>query len=226
MLALDAPILNGSTPLPVALAFPIAEKSERFGIGHGKMPALGLKQIFIEMRPELGRFLRLRCGTAEDAEDVLQDLFVKLDGLQTGPIAEPRAYLYQMANNLAHDRRRSDVRRQKRQEIWAGTAVGHAPEIDDAPSAEHVVLMRDWLRHVDATLDGLPERTAYIFRQFRIENISQKNIAIELGISVSAVEKHLQRAYRAVVDAREALEQSEQGAVQTLAMGGGAHVSE
>jgi RNA polymerase sigma-70 factor (ECF subfamily) len=51
-------------------------------------------------------------------------------------------------------------------------------------------------------LRALPERTAFIFRQYRVEGASQKAIADELGISLSAVEKHLQRAYKAVLAVR------------------------
>jgi RNA polymerase sigma-70 factor (ECF subfamily) len=47
-------------------------------------------------------------------------------------------------------------------------------------------------------LRSLGERTDYIFRRHRVEGIPQRDIAAELGISLSAVEKHLQRAYRAV----------------------------
>ncbi|WP_138921377.1 sigma factor-like helix-turn-helix DNA-binding protein, partial [Novosphingobium pentaromativorans] len=52
----------------------------------------------------------------------------------------------------------------------------------------------------------LPDRTAWIFRQYRIEGQSQRDIAHELGISLSAVEKHLQRAYKAVLSLRSRLD--------------------
>ena len=51
-------------------------------------------------------------------------------------------------------------------------------------------------------LDGLPERTRIIFRRFRIDGEPQRVIAGELGISISAVEKHLARAYQAIAAAK------------------------
>lgn len=52
----------------------------------------------------------------------------------------------------------------------------------------------------------MPERTAFTFRAVRIDGTPQKDIALQLGISVSAVEKHLQRAYRAVLDIQHRLD--------------------
>ena len=42
--------------------------------------------------------------------------------------------------------------------------------------------------------------------RYRIDGIPQREIAGEIGISLSAVEKHLQRAYRTVVETRERLD--------------------
>jgi len=50
--------------------------------------------------------------------------------------------------------------------------------------------------------DELPERTRTIFRRFRLDGEPQRQIAADLGISVSAIEKHLTRAYEAVAAAK------------------------
>ncbi|MGY2499272.1 sigma factor-like helix-turn-helix DNA-binding protein, partial [Klebsiella pneumoniae] len=44
----------------------------------------------------------------------------------------------------------------------------------------------------------MPERMATALRLFRLEGVSQRAIADRLGISVSGVEKLLQRAYRKI----------------------------
>ena len=66
-------------------------------------------------------------------------------------------------------------------------------------SGERIVLARDQLRVVEARLAGLGERTWTILRLFRIHGLPQERIAADLGISLSAVEKHLQKAYRALL---------------------------
>jgi DNA-directed RNA polymerase specialized sigma24 family protein len=71
----------------------------------------GLKAVFLSERPMLLRLLTARLRDREVAEDVLQDLWVRLESAASGPVADPAAYLFRMANNLAFDRRRSEARR-------------------------------------------------------------------------------------------------------------------
>jgi len=165
----------------------------------------GLRQLCLSLRGELKRFLLAR-GTGEaDAEDLLQDLFLRIENSTTGPVRAPKAYLYQMLNNLAHTRRRTETRRQARDADWLEIRQAGG-EADSTPDQAEMLAARDELERVEARLAWLPERTAYIFRQYRIEGISQKDIAKELGISLSAVEKHLQRAYKEVLVIRGELE--------------------
>lgn len=165
------------------------------------MTGSGLEAVFLHVRPALLRFLRAR-GAGDAAEDLLQDLWMRVSASALGPIADPVAYLYRAANNLMLDRRRSELRRERRDEEWieSGTA---APGVSDAPSGERVLIARERLREVEARLRALGERTDYVFRRFRVDGAGQKQIAEELGISLSAVEKHLQKAYRAIAEFRE-----------------------
>ena len=170
----------------------------------------GLQAVFMAQRPALLRFLRAR-GAGEDAEDLLQDLWMKLEGAPPAvPVAEPLAYLYRAADNLMLDRRRSAVRRIAREDAWGEAADGAEPGVSDAPSAERVLSGRDELRRVQSALDALGERTSAIFRRHRVDGIGQRDIATESGISLSAVEKHLQKAYRALATLKAESENPEQ----------------
>jgi RNA polymerase sigma factor (sigma-70 family) len=154
----------------------------------------GLKAIFLAERPMLLRLLTARMRDPDLAEDVLQEVWLKLDVAASGPIADPAAYLYRMANNLAFDKRRSDIRRSGREGVWLSTQADEA----DEPDAERQLLAREKLVRLQAAISALPERTAHIFRRYRLDGIPRRDIAIEEGISVSAVEKHLKRAYQVV----------------------------
>ncbi|WP_308515407.1 RNA polymerase sigma factor [Sphingomonas flavescens] len=166
----------------------------------------GLEQVLAANQAKVMRFLRARLGDPNEAEDCLQDLWIKLRALEAGPIADPLPYLLTLARNLALDRRRSTHYRERREGAWLAVHLAASNAADDAPSAEQILIGKERLQRVRAVLDQLPERTAAIIRQYRLEGRPQKAIAQEFGISLSAVEKHLQRAYRALIEARETLD--------------------
>jgi len=165
-----------------------------------------LKGMVQELRPALIRYLRARGQSPEDAEDLLQDLYIKLDGFDGAHIAEPRAYLYRMTHNLFLDRRRAAARRIKREEEWSAGSRGAQSDIDDRPSAEEALIAREQLATVSKALETLPQRTQEIFRRFRIDGQTQKAIAADLGLSKSAVEKHIYRAYRVLAETKAVLD--------------------
>jgi RNA polymerase sigma-70 factor (ECF subfamily) len=150
------------------------------------------------------RFLAARRVSRDEAEDLLQDLFIKLECQPIGPVLQSRAYLYRVVSNQLTDLRRSAAKRAEREEAWVAAQSGHKLDLDDRPSPERSLIARERLRAVSSALAKLPERTLTIFRMFRLEGVGQGQIAAELGITRSAVEKHLQKAYRLVVDVRAA----------------------
>jgi len=155
----------------------------------------GLRAYFLRERPTLLRLLKARLGNAEDAEDVLQELWLRLSTMNSAPIAQPGGYIFRMANNLATDRHRSILASARRESEWVET-YGQSGEV--APSVQAGMLASERLRQIDAAVAALPERTARIFRLYRYEDMPRRSIAERIGISVSAVEKHLQTAYRAI----------------------------
>jgi RNA polymerase sigma-70 factor (ECF subfamily) len=165
-----------------------------------------LRTALLEHRAALLRYFIARRVPPDEAEDIMQDLIVKLESHASGPVAEPRAYLYRMAENLLFDRIRSEGRRRGREKAWVAAQAGATLEADDRPSPEQALIARERLALVSAALAALPERTLIAFRRYRIDGMPQRQIAAELGISLSAVEKHLQKAYQVVVEARTRLD--------------------
>lgn len=166
------------------------------------MQPSGLLQAFLDARAALLRYLMLRGAAADEAEDILQEISVRLSSETIGPVAEPRAYLYRMATNQFLVHRRSQGRRIQREEDWVDAHSGEDREQDERPSAEAGLIARGQLAILQRVLDALPERTHMIFRRFRIDGEPQRRIADDLGISISAVEKHLTRAYEAIASAK------------------------
>jgi RNA polymerase sigma factor (sigma-70 family) len=156
-----------------------------------------LQHALIEHRPRLLRFIAA-LGQPEDAEDVLHDLWQRLEKMPSRQISEPVGYLFRAAENLVRDRRRSGARRDKRQRQWHD-----AVSFDTQESvAERAIIAREQLEQAEAVLRGLGPRVDLIFRRFRIDGISQAEIAQELGISLSSVEKDLRKGYVALAALR------------------------
>lgn len=160
--------------------------------------ASGLEAVFLENRAALLRFLRAR-GAGDRAEDVLQDMWVKLSARDVGPVADPLPYLYRAANNLMLDQYRSATRREKREQDWVDGGTGEIVEQSAEVPADEQMISAQRLGEAEAMLRGLGPRVETVFRRFRLDGIGQKQIAIDLGVSLTTVEKDLQKAYRALI---------------------------
>lgn len=151
----------------------------------------GLRAVFLAERAMLLRLLRARLGCAADAEDALQEMWFRIERAEARPVADAKAYLFRIASNLASDRRLAKSRRETLDTAWVETQ----PEAAEHPDAERAMLARERLADAQATIAVMPERMRTAYLMFRIEALSQREIAGRLCISLSAVEKLLQRAY-------------------------------
>ena len=155
----------------------------------------GLKSLYAQQRGDLLRFLVARAGNREEAEDVLQEMWIKLAVFQSGPIANGRAYLFRMAHNLVLDRLRERRRRERREQVWTDGEIGIAPDgmelADPARTPEEALADGDEARRIAEAIDTLPEGARRAFRLHKIEGLSHSEVALMLGISKSGVEKHM-----------------------------------
>ncbi|USU05591.1 RNA polymerase sigma factor [Sphingomonadaceae bacterium OTU29LAMAA1] len=151
--------------------------------------------LFHANRDMILRYMRAH-GFADQADDLLQELWLKIG--RTPPVAEvSRAYLMKMAHNLIIDEARAAKRRKERDHMWQDGETGLL-EADPAPNAEQIAIVRDALRRAEEVLRQLGPKTERILRRHRIDGVSQKQIALDEALSLSSVEKHLQKAYRAI----------------------------
>jgi RNA polymerase sigma-70 factor (ECF subfamily) len=169
------------------------------------MSETGLQAIFFANRDRLLRFLAAH-GAGDAAEDLLQELWIKVSTGTPGPVAQPLSYLYRAANNLMLDRYRSVRQAARRDSDWSAAATDGADRAQD-PVGERPLIAREHLRIVQEALDGLGERVAFAFRRHRIDGVPQKLIARELGVSLSTVEADLRKAYRALIEVRRRLDE-------------------
>lgn len=155
----------------------------------------GLTEILEARRGDLRRFLIARTGSEADADDLLSELWIKANSVQPGPVSNPGSYLFKMANNLVLDRLRETSRRQRREGDWIAEQRGsHAlveEPADPASSAEQMLIERDEHSRLTEAIDQLPAGARRVLRMHKLEGLGHAEIAAQLGISKSAVEKHM-----------------------------------
>lgn len=111
------------------------------------------------------------------AEDIVQESWLRW--YEKRYAAEDATHIFRsIVRNLAIDWRRSQ-KTEHRNVLEFGTLSAHIP------SSERVVVARDELAHLVATLYRLPPRTVRAFRMRFVDGLKYKEIAGRLGISVS-----------------------------------------
>jgi RNA polymerase sigma-70 factor (ECF subfamily) len=144
----------------------------------------GLDEVFMAYRSQL-RWAALRIlGNPERAEDVVQDVYLKIsEGGATIDIRNPAAYLLQMVRNLAIDYRR---RLSLEVHLFQSEDDGlHVPCHTAMP--ETIVSGRQHLNLVAEAISELPERTRRAIELHRLVGHTHRAIAKELDISTSLV---------------------------------------
>lgn len=167
----------------------------------------GLEKAFLDSRARLLRFFAAR-GAGDAAEDLLQELWLKISASNTGPIASPVAYLFRAANTLMIDRYRSQVQAAQRDRDWSEANAGAALGVAETPSAERVVAARQFVELVERTLAEVDPRAAMVFRRHRVDGVPQRRVAEEFGVSLSTVESDLRRVYSALAELKERLDEA------------------
>ncbi|WP_293351536.1 sigma-70 family RNA polymerase sigma factor [Phenylobacterium sp.] len=150
--------------------------------------------------PQLRGYLRKRLPASE-VDDLVQDIFVRLihrvDGAE---VQYPQRYLYQVATAALIDRHRHEKSRCGG--LHCELLEAELPH--DEVSPDRVLAARQGVQAAQRVLAALPERTRAILVAVRVDGASLKTVAAHQGITVSAVEKHLIRAIRALRIDRDA----------------------
>ncbi len=161
-----------------------------------------LVEAYFAKRANLVLFLATRTGSHALAEDLVQDLYLKVAALDPDlETSSPNALLYRMAINLAHDSTRSQRRSEVRDTAWRQnmrTNLGGEDIVED-PSAERIVMSRERLSQLMAAIGQLPPQRQKAFRLYKLEGMSQAEAARAMGISVKAIEGHISAALKALL---------------------------
>jgi len=165
-----------------------------------------LEVIFSTHRLSFIRAAEKITGSRSHAEDIVHDAFLKiLDTNSVNSIGSRTRYLMKMVRNLAIDHYR-----RKTLELRVFThREDQATFVSETASPDNITIHRQALQTVAAALAELPERTRYAFEMHRIQGLSQKEIAIALGVSPTLVNFMIRDA---LVHCRKKLQGSEDNA--------------
>ena len=140
-----------------------------------------IAELYTVYRAELLKYCCMICGNVSDAEDLLQETFMKalshLDLLEDLNEPKRRAWLYQVAKNLFYDNCRKQA-----------IAQSHRPHPEEETDGGFSELETAML------LSTLPPELSQLFIKRYFQGYSSKELAEEYGLSPSGVRAALSRA--------------------------------
>ncbi|WP_150295156.1 sigma-70 family RNA polymerase sigma factor [Sphingobium estronivorans] len=146
--------------------------------------------------PALRRFFQRRVPR-EHVEDLVQDVFVNLQARRAAsPIENNEAYLFTVARHVLARHWKHGGR------TAADGPMEDAEHVcDAAPLPDRRLLDKEALSQVLQAIETMPLRTRDIFLMHRFEDMTYSAIARQIGVSTSAVEKHIAAALRILIEA-------------------------
>lgn len=153
-------------------------------------------RLYVEYRDRIYRFCLSRLRSREDAEDAVQNVFMRVHtALDRGQVPHyEAAWLFKIAHNVCLSRAESRARR---------SSIETLSSFDDEVPVAAPEVSRDELAGLNEALEAMPHnlRTALLLREW--QGLSYAEIAAAMDLSVSAVETLLFRARRHLANALE-----------------------
>ncbi|MDR0844131.1 MAG: sigma-70 family RNA polymerase sigma factor [Tannerella sp.] len=146
--------------------------------------------IFRKYHKDIYHFVNQICNSPKDAEELTQDIFVKLwENSNVIPIVSLKGYLYALAKGMAIDWTRRSVNQAIFEMLTDEQALcPDESEIEEKKSFENK------LSTIHHLAQSMPERRLEVFRMKWVENLPRKEIAQRMGITVTTVDIHLKKA--------------------------------
>jgi RNA polymerase sigma factor (sigma-70 family) len=147
-----------------------------------------------QYEPMLRRYFARRIRR-DDVDDMVQEVFLRMQS-QLPAIDHIDRYLFRVASNVLTDRLRHAVSR--KETLHEHLQEVHHPVDDRSP--EKLALTQETLDRVALAIGRLPEKTRDIFVLHRFKDMTCGAIAALMGVSASAIEKHIVKALVALND--------------------------
>ena len=148
--------------------------------------------LYESLRQDLVRFIMAKVRSAEDAEDIVQHVYLQLVNMtdeKCKDIGDNRSYIFGVANMLALNHMRKQGRANR-----LFSSEDEVERTDDVDDPGRVLASRQTMEVLKQAISVMPAKRRQVFMYYRFRNMSVKDIAGEMDLSVSAVEKHIVRA--------------------------------
>ena len=161
------------------------------------------EQFYASNFPRVKNFARLLTKSEEDAEDIAQNIFLKLwtrPDLWQGQ-ESMTGYLYTVTRNEIFNLfKHQKVEQEYESHIIRSQLIGEL--CDEDTSLLENLYYKEIVLLVELALNQLPPRRKQVFEMSRIEGLSHKEIAEKLQIPVRTVEDHI---YKTLTELRKVL---------------------
>ena len=142
---------------------------------------------FVDNESALKRFLGRFLYNSEDVDDMAQESFLRAYKATDGhDIDSPRAYLFKVARTMAYQ---EISRNSRRLTDYLEDALER--DLDAGTQLEEEVVAQQKVQIYCDAIAQLPNQCRRVFLMRKVQAMSYKAIASELGISISAVEKQV-----------------------------------
>ena len=145
---------------------------------------------FFEHYEELIGTWTRRLRNRQQAQDLAHDTFVRVLESASESVELPRAYLHQMARNIAVDGFRREALRDAKEQAAVPPSLS---EMGDPEQYMHAIQLAE---SVEKALQELPLNCRKVFVWQKIDGLTQAEIAERLGLSKNMVEKYMIRTLR------------------------------
>ena len=150
---------------------------------------------YVALRAKLARAV-MGIVPPRDVEDIVQETYVRVCQVRNpAAIRKPRSFLYKTARNLAldHVKRAENRLSVSAEERPPGKEIGDGADSDS--TLEQVTANEEFAQFCDA-VRHLPVQCRRAFVLKKVYGFSQREIAVEMSLSESTVEKHIARGIR------------------------------
>jgi len=145
--------------------------------------------LFERYRASLFRYINHLTPSREDAEEILQEAYIRILAVETLDMLEARArgYLFKIAANLVHDRIRKNISQSRDRHV----SLNEFDITNQSPEPDIRAEWQESLKTIKQCLMSLTHRQRKVFLMHCIERLTNREIARVLKISTKTVERDL-----------------------------------